>query len=321
MRQEAWTSGSSITSALGYLTIPQTQTELDTIAVGIGTSTSDAERTHSLDKRSEQRTVNSVAKASRDSFLRAWRQTLAAQGLGAPEAKLRAKLRKRKASCEYLSAAALACQMHPHLFPRSSGRSSGDALRTYVAEHRENLDAELVRLRGAADAALSSYDDGLARAFQFSWPKSKRAWVEWLHENQTEFNAALREARGGSRRSVNTRLRPVTEVPDSAPLLVAKARRPRVPWAALARNGWYCLGRGGAAVPTASLGLGGVAAPTAPLQLVVLLVVSAGHQKAAYALRETHRGFIVPKSIELPRVLQPLWEVAPAHFLDAAVQA
>ena len=58
LRQEAWNSGSSLTSAFEYLTSTQIHTELDTIAVSIETSTLDVERKHNLEKRSEHRTGN-----------------------------------------------------------------------------------------------------------------------------------------------------------------------------------------------------------------------------------------------------------------------
>ena len=116
LRQEAWDAGESLTEALQYLVSSQVQEEIDTIAVSIETSTMDVERKHNLDKRSEKCTVNSAAKASRDSFIRARRQTLASQGAAAPAAKLRKKLRKRKRECDFLNVASMACQWHPNSF-------------------------------------------------------------------------------------------------------------------------------------------------------------------------------------------------------------
>ena len=81
LRQEAWDAGPSLTDALRFLVSSQVQEEIDTIAVSIETSTMDVERKHNLDKRSEKCTVNSAAKTSRDSFIRAWRQTPESQGL------------------------------------------------------------------------------------------------------------------------------------------------------------------------------------------------------------------------------------------------
>ena len=65
--------GSIHTDAIMHLSSPVVQEELATIAHAIETSTLDVERKHNYDRRCEAPTVTSVAKASRDSFVRQWR--------------------------------------------------------------------------------------------------------------------------------------------------------------------------------------------------------------------------------------------------------
>ena len=323
LRQEAWDSGPTITQALEHLMSQKVQDEIDSIAMAIETSTLDVERKHNLDKRVERRVVSSVAKASRDSVVRAWRSTSGAKGSAAPAARIRAKLAKRKRSLSHLGTAAFACQKHPEFFPsqrnascRKELRERGASLRAYVAEHKESLQAELVELRAQAAAALTDHD-AMLPSFELSWPKDKEAWYRWLLENQTRFENLLREARGGVRRAVSQRLKPAPEVPDSAPSLLQKRKVPKVPWARLVRNGWYALRlQGRPALPAAS-----AAAPAAAMQRFVVLVVSAGHTKAAFAPREVmNRGFQVPCSIDLSTALKPLWEAVPACYLQKAVE-
>ena len=74
-----------------------------------------------------------------------------------------------------------------------------------------------------------------------------------------------------------------------------------------------------AAAPAAPVRQHAAAAPAAPVRQqhqVVLLVVSAGKEKAAYLpARVQGQGFQVPRNIDLAECLKPLWEVAPAAFL------
>ena len=56
-----------------HLSSPPVQEELATIAYAIETSTLDVGRKHTYDRRTAAPTVTSVAKASRDSFVRQWR--------------------------------------------------------------------------------------------------------------------------------------------------------------------------------------------------------------------------------------------------------
>ena len=110
---------------------------------------------------------------------------------------------------------------------------------------------------------------------------------------------------------MNEQLRPRADVPDSAPLLAPKEKLPQPPWAKLVRNGWYALQLS----PDS-------AAPAVARQerQVVILVVSAGREKAAY-LPDSLRGqgFQVPRDVDLAQGLKPLWDVAPAVFLTGKV--
>ena len=77
LRWEAWDaavrSSGLQTDDIVHLLSQPVQEELATIAMSIETSSSDVERKHNLDRRSEYRRVSYVAKASRDGFERHWR--------------------------------------------------------------------------------------------------------------------------------------------------------------------------------------------------------------------------------------------------------
>ena len=75
LRREAWTivPMATQTDVVTHLPSDRVQSEIDTIIASIETCTLDVERKHNLDPRHERRAVNSVAKASRDSCIRAWR--------------------------------------------------------------------------------------------------------------------------------------------------------------------------------------------------------------------------------------------------------
>ena len=97
MRQEAWSaagrSSGSLTDAVLHLLSQIVQEEFAIIAMAIETSTLDVERKHNLDRRSEARTVASVAKVARDGFVRQWR---AESRAAASTAKARKELRAQK---------------------------------------------------------------------------------------------------------------------------------------------------------------------------------------------------------------------------------
>jgi prephenate dehydratase len=106
LRQEAWSaagrSSGSLTDAVLHLVSQLVQEELATIAMAIETSTLDVERKHNLDRRSEARTVASVAKASRDGFVRHWRaESRAAASTAKAHKELRAQKFVNKVSIAY----------------------------------------------------------------------------------------------------------------------------------------------------------------------------------------------------------------------------
>ena len=67
------------------------QEEINTLAVCIHGTTLDVERKHNMARRVQQRTVNSLAKASRDSFIREWRKQAGLGHTAAPAALERKK--------------------------------------------------------------------------------------------------------------------------------------------------------------------------------------------------------------------------------------
>ena len=69
LRREAWGAGPNLTTAMTHILSDKVQEEINTIAVCVDASTLDVERKHNLDRRVEARTVNSLQKASRDSFI------------------------------------------------------------------------------------------------------------------------------------------------------------------------------------------------------------------------------------------------------------
>ena len=116
LRREAWSapgrSSGSQTEAIMHLRSQLVQEELATIALAIETSTLDVERKHNLDRRSEACCVSSVAKASRDGFVRHWRTESRA---ATPTAKSANKLRSDKFSNKI----SIAYERQPDLFPQA----------------------------------------------------------------------------------------------------------------------------------------------------------------------------------------------------------
>ena len=80
--------------------------------MAIETSTLDVERKHNLDRRSEYRRVSSVAKSSRDGFVRHWRTESRAE---APTARERQELRAYK----FANKVSVALGRQPELFPQA----------------------------------------------------------------------------------------------------------------------------------------------------------------------------------------------------------
>ena len=137
------------------------QDDLAAIALAIETSTLDVERKHNLDRRSEACCVSSVAKASRDGFVRHWRTESRA---AAPTAKSAKKLRSYKFSNKI----SIAYERRPDLFPQARGQLHWEEVRQkrrkrlrsrrplqrlfqeYVDEHKDELEEERARRRACA---------------------------------------------------------------------------------------------------------------------------------------------------------------------------
>ena len=302
LRQKAWAAGGVLTTAIGHLSSPEVQQEIDTIAAAIETSTMDVERKHNLDKRVQHSTVNSVAKASRDAVLRSWR--VRTMRPAAPAAK---KRQARKRSAKHWGVGSMAVEERTELSPLFC-RDGGASLREYIAAHRERLEAKVKAVQAQAQV-VEAQDTTQSADFELSWPSARTSWLEWIEEHQAKFEGVLRDMRNGARRIVNEQLRPLADVPDSAPLLAPKEKLPKPPWAKLVRNGWYALELSAAA-----------AARAMQEPVIVLLVVSAAKQQAAYLLGSLRgQGYQVPCDIDLSQGLKPLWEVAPAVFLTGKV--
>ena len=211
-----------------------------------------------------------------------------------------------------MGVASMALRERPVLSPAIC-RDGGASLREYIASHREDLarKVELVQ----AEALEAQNSTALRRDFQLSWPLTRACWLAWIQENRARFEDVLRDMRHGARSSVNEQLRPLGDVPDSAPKMAPQEKRPQPPWAKLVRNGWYAL----------KLKSPDALAAAAPARQevenqVVLLVVSAGNEKAAYRPASLRgQGFEVPRNVDLAQGLKPLWEVAPALFLTGKV--
>ena len=158
------------------------QEELATFAMAIETSTLDVERKHRLDRHSEARRVASVAKASRDGFVRHWRM----QPRAATPTR---KERKQQRADKDANKVSLALEQRPDLFPQARGRLRWEKrkpknrkslrsdrplqrlLREYVEEHRDKLEVEARQRHSRAQKGLPRHVT--------SWPLSKAEWVRW----------------------------------------------------------------------------------------------------------------------------------------------
>jgi hypothetical protein len=308
LRREAWSAGDNVTTALAHIFSDTVQEEINTIAVCVDASTLDVERKHNLDRRVEARTVNSLQKASRDSFIRFWRQQ-AAQAVPKETPEVRAS-RKRKRRAKHMNQWALALSKRPDLAGEVRSGAQCCELKAYVTRRRAKLQAELVALREGTSAAIDKPKAQVADSAPVSWPLSRQAWVAWLDDHGDEFASVVQDMRRGARRHVNARVVADPQAPEmgSVPLLLPKGKAARPSWARLVRRGWYVL------CVTAA------AAPAAPPQRLVLFIVSAGHKQAAWAPKEVPgRGYEIACDINLAKVLKPLWEAAPAAFLTKPV--
>ena len=316
LRQEAWNAGPNITTALAHIMSDDVQEEINTLAVCVHGTTLDVERKHNLDRRVQQRTVNSLAKASRDSFIREWRKQAGLGHAAAPaalERQKRALLARQKRKASYMGVSALAISKRPDLLQQDQG------LKDYITAHEQDLRAALAKVKADAAAALEQHDSQAKKPFQASWPLSRNNWVAWLDEHHEDFLCLLKDMRAGARRQVNARVLADPSLPElgSAAPLVPKAKTARPSWARLVRSGWYALHLTETAAPVAPP----PAAPAVPPQRLVLFVVSAGRKTAAWAPREIPgRGYEIACDTDVAQLLKPLWEVAPAAFLTKGVK-
>ncbi len=255
--REAWSMGRDLGGAVQHLLSPAVQDELSTMVMAVEGTTLDVERKHCLDRRAERRRVDTVAKASRDSFIRLWRA----------EANREIRLQRDRVSdvskVKHLNPVALACRMHPTLFPQAvghlrwqgldggviadfsklrPGRSSGP-LQQFVSDHGAELRAEVERLKRTAlvARAISAGRSSGSVCSKRSWPLSKPGWVSWCQKNPELFREAMKEVKDGSRNIVNARLQPHEDLEDQAPKQKIKHEKQMTPWAARLQNGWYAL--------------------------------------------------------------------------------
>ena len=244
--------GSSHTNAILHLSSPPVQEELATIAYAIETSTLDVERKHNYDRRTEAPTVTSVAKASRDSFVRQWRTSVRVSGTGSMPVASKAVQRKYR----FANAVSVAFEANPDLFPQAvgklhwesrsvkrqrrmrTGRPSGSTskLEAVMQEHGDEYRAEARRRRGLARRTQ-------ATASPVSWPTSNPAWVQWLDAHEDIWEDAIRAAKAGVRNAVNQRIVPHADVPQKDPRVRLQPRpKDGLPsWADKVADGWHAL--------------------------------------------------------------------------------
>ena len=91
------------------------QEELAAIAMAVETSTLGVERKRNLDRRSEAARVSSVAKASRDAFVRHWRPEVRAACPTSTQ-------RKQRRANKFANVVSVALEQRPDLFPQAHGK-------------------------------------------------------------------------------------------------------------------------------------------------------------------------------------------------------
>ena len=219
--------------------------------------------------------MSSVAKASRDSIIRAWKAWVVAgrarsQGSGGGAASSAQRLQRK---LKFTSLGSLAVEKHPELLPQARGqlwwqdvspaqrkrprvaeqsRSSGSLaapaasahtpespLKKYINEHRVELMAELELRRSQATQAEASGNS----TFEIGWLAGKKGWLDWRENNDAKFRGVLRSMRGGKRKVVNRRLTPIDDLQSAVPppRLQPQRQEQRLAWATLVSNGWFLL--------------------------------------------------------------------------------
>ena len=317
LRREAWVGGRSSGSAassssspsgaqadaIQHLLSPHVQEELATIAMAIETSTLDVERKHNYDRRSEAPRVTSVAKASRDAFVRHWR-TEARKAVPGPTQK----------PGRFMSARAVAMEQCPELFPQAKGklkwesrkkkkqrrlrhgRPSGSTAYADLMEERGPEFRHEARLRRACARVE-------AASSVVSWPRTTVSWVDWLEREEKTYDEAIQAVRAGARRAINVRVVASPHVPqkDPAVRVQPKTKATLPAWAPKLSDGWFALRLGTS-------------------RIVIFAARCAGYMAAFVPPETPGRGFAVPASLRLDTVLGLLEDVLPAKYYHPDVE-
>ena len=122
------------------------QDELKAIFEMASATTMDVERKHAHDKRNEHSRLITVARASRNTILRRYRQTVADSRQEAQ--KVKKNIRKSRS----VSATALALREKPEMASRRNNKVHIDqaAMKAYMANHGDRLRTEAAAIRAQA---------------------------------------------------------------------------------------------------------------------------------------------------------------------------
>lgn len=219
LKQEAWARAGGVEAdAAGYLMSPGVQSEITGMLEAAAGSSLEVERKHNQDKRSETVKISSCGTASRNSIIRRYLVHRARQ-----VDTMDTTRRKHEAALR-LNVRALAVRANPDLFPRARGRlrwetevsmeeqsaithmGDSEALDRYIADHREELEAELARVRRSAR---------LRQEASSAVPWSDDDWHKFLDENDTKFRSLLRSA-SDRRRASSQKVRASVDMEESA---------------------------------------------------------------------------------------------------------
>ena len=198
LKEEAWARAGNVEAdAVAYLMSHEVQSEIAGLLEVAAGSSLEVERKHNQDKRSETVKISSCGTASRNSIIRRY---LVHRGRQVDT--MDTTRRKHEAALR-LNVRALAVRANPDWFPRARGRlrweaevtaeeqsaitHQGDlkAIDRYIADHREELEAELARVRHSAR---------LRHEASSAVPWSDDDWHRFLDENDDKFRNLLRGA-------------------------------------------------------------------------------------------------------------------------------
>lgn len=269
------------------------------------------ERKHCKDKFGEKNRTTSVAKASRDGFVREWRLMSRGSQLDpAQSARRRAKMQRR---LRFSNLRSVALERRTDLFPRHVVSGSGkkprviepndhlreEALQEYIASEKTLLQEEVNRRREVATASVAGATDVGFNA-SHGWPASRHAWLQWFSKSEESFRHAMRAVREGSRRHVNARLEAAPDLlgMDMPPRLEAQPTAARPSWANRVRQGVYCAH-----------------CPASNTRFVFIAVTIAQEQ----AVLPLHRapdgqGFVLPSGAKLSSMWKRWQQVLPGNL-------